>query len=204
MRLHPKSRASTDHRPGPNIARAAAMVPVNRPTTGCSSILRICEISNAATTAPATGVHRPTTRRSPARASEAELSATRNDGSPHSRRMPFAPHPARSWRSGGKTTNTQAGCGAPRPTAARAGCPESCSASRAPVVSSSPTTTQRSRPSAAAMSSRSRRYGTGGCRSPTPRARAAGFRRLRSTRLTLDGCAARERPGRATTSARTP
>jgi len=86
MRLHPKSRASTDHRPGPNIARAAAMVPVNRATTGCSSILRICEIANAATIAPATGVHRPTTRRSAARPSEAELSATRNDGSCHSLR----------------------------------------------------------------------------------------------------------------------
>jgi len=86
MRLHPKSRASTDHRPGPNIARAAAIVPVNRPTTGCSSTLRICEISITATTAPATGVHRPTTRRSPARASEAELSAMPNNGSCHSLR----------------------------------------------------------------------------------------------------------------------
>jgi hypothetical protein len=84
MRLHPKSRASTDHRPGPNIASAAAMVPVNRPTTGYSSTLRICEISITATTAPATGVHNPTTRRSPARASDAELSAIRNDGSCHS------------------------------------------------------------------------------------------------------------------------
>ena len=83
MRLHPKSRASTDQRPGPNIARAAAMVPVSRPTTGCSSNLRICEISIRATTAPATGVHSPTTRRSPGRASDAELSAMRNDGSCH-------------------------------------------------------------------------------------------------------------------------
>jgi hypothetical protein len=54
MRLHPKRRASTDHRPGPNIARAAAMVPVNRPTTGCSSTLKICETSITATTAPDT------------------------------------------------------------------------------------------------------------------------------------------------------
>jgi hypothetical protein len=83
MRLHPKSRASTDHRPGPNIASAAAMVPVNRPTTGCSSTRRTCEISIRATTAPATGVHSPTTRRSPGRARDAELSAMRNDGSCH-------------------------------------------------------------------------------------------------------------------------
>ncbi len=59
MRFHPKSRASTDQRPGPSIARAAAMVPANRPTNGCSATLRICEISITATTVPASGVHSP-------------------------------------------------------------------------------------------------------------------------------------------------
>jgi len=37
---------ATDHRPGPNIARPPAMAAANRHTSGSSSALRICEISN--------------------------------------------------------------------------------------------------------------------------------------------------------------
>ena len=75
MRFQPKSLASIDQRPGPNIASAAAMVPANRPTNGCSPKLRSSDISIRATTAPATGVHRPAARRSPDIASDAEVSA---------------------------------------------------------------------------------------------------------------------------------
>jgi hypothetical protein len=55
MRVHPKSRASTDQRPGPNIARPAAMAADSRHTSGFPSTLSIGEISIRATTAPARG-----------------------------------------------------------------------------------------------------------------------------------------------------
>jgi hypothetical protein len=65
MRFHPKSRASTDQRLGPNIVRPPAMAADNRHTIGSSSTLRICEISIRATTAPATGVHSPANSSNP-------------------------------------------------------------------------------------------------------------------------------------------
>ena len=71
MRFHPKSRASTDNRPGPSIVSAAAMVAASRRPTGGSSVVRISEISTTATTAPATGVHSPANSRNAASASDA-------------------------------------------------------------------------------------------------------------------------------------
>jgi len=65
MRFHPKRRASTDHKPGPNIARAAPMVPSRRATHRSPASVRICEISITATNVPATGVHIPGIRRIP-------------------------------------------------------------------------------------------------------------------------------------------
>lgn len=84
MRFHPKSRASTDQRPGPNIARAPAMVAARRHTTRPSSTVRICEISRMAASVPARGVHSPASRRSPDPTRDAELSVVWNGGSLHS------------------------------------------------------------------------------------------------------------------------
>ena len=66
MRFHPKSRASTDQRPGPNIVSAPAIVAARRRPTGGSPVVRISRIATTATTAPATGVHSPAMRRSAA------------------------------------------------------------------------------------------------------------------------------------------
>ena len=84
MRFHPNSRASTDHRPGPNIARAAAVVPARRHTNRSSPDVRIWEISITAMTAPAKGVHSPAASRSPEPASDAAGRAIGNAGSVHS------------------------------------------------------------------------------------------------------------------------
>jgi hypothetical protein len=65
MRLHPKRRASMDHRPGPNIARAPPMVPSRRATHRSPARVRMWEISIEATNVPATGVHSPGIRRIP-------------------------------------------------------------------------------------------------------------------------------------------
>ena len=64
-RLQPKRRASTDHIPGPNIARAAPIVPSKRGTMWSPGSVRICHISIKATRVPAIGVHSPGIRRIP-------------------------------------------------------------------------------------------------------------------------------------------
>ena len=66
MRLHPKRRASMDHRPGPNIARAAAAVPNSSHTHLSPATVSIFQISINATEVPTIGVHRPTISRIPA------------------------------------------------------------------------------------------------------------------------------------------
>ena len=85
MRFHPKSRASIDTRPGPSIASAPAMVAARRRPTGGSPVVKISEIATTATTAPATGVHNPAMRRSPATASNAQATIVCNGGSLQSR-----------------------------------------------------------------------------------------------------------------------
>ena len=64
-RFHPKRRASIDHIPGPNMARAAPMVPIRRGTHGSFGNARICHASINATSVPAMGVHSPGIRRIP-------------------------------------------------------------------------------------------------------------------------------------------
>ena len=64
-RFHPKRRASTDQKPGPNIARAPPIVPSRRATHRSPASVRICQISIEATNVPATGVHSPAVRRIP-------------------------------------------------------------------------------------------------------------------------------------------
>jgi len=66
MRFHPKRRASTDQPPGPSSARAAPRVPskiLGHGSPGCENAFHSAMI---ATTAPAMGVHKPTSRSSPA------------------------------------------------------------------------------------------------------------------------------------------
>ena len=80
MRFHPKSLASSDQRPGPNMASAAAIVAVNRCANGSPSDVTIREISITATAIPAKGVHSPATRSSPGPAKDTKVSVA--GGSP--------------------------------------------------------------------------------------------------------------------------
>ena len=74
-RFHPKRRASTDHKPGPNIARAPATVPNRTEFNGSPARARICVIAIKAATVPAIGVHRPGMRRIPDAARNTEVMA---------------------------------------------------------------------------------------------------------------------------------
>ena len=84
IRFQPNSRASIDQRPGPNIARAPAMVAARRHTRRPSAAVRICEIWRMAASVPATGVHSPAVRRSPDPARDAEVSVVWTEGALHS------------------------------------------------------------------------------------------------------------------------
>jgi hypothetical protein len=66
MRFQPKRRASIDHSPGPNIARAAPAVPNKSQTHLSPGSIIIFQISMSATEVPTMGVHNPATRRMPA------------------------------------------------------------------------------------------------------------------------------------------
>jgi hypothetical protein len=81
MRLHPKSRASTDHTPGPNIARAAPKVAIRRYTNLCAGAVKTPQISVRATRVPTMGVYRPTIRRIPAPARRTGTTAVAMGGS---------------------------------------------------------------------------------------------------------------------------
>jgi hypothetical protein len=56
-RFHPNRRASTDHRPGPNMATAQPMVPSKTVTHRSPAIVMICQVSSNATKVPTMGVH---------------------------------------------------------------------------------------------------------------------------------------------------
>ena len=86
MRFHPKSRASSDQRPGPNMASAPAMVAAMRGAK-TSSDVRIWESSIAATAIPARGVHSPATRRSPGPARDTKVRLASNGGPVHSSQL---------------------------------------------------------------------------------------------------------------------
>jgi len=66
MRFHPKRRASMDHKPGPNIARAALTVPNSSQTHLSPGSVNIFQISMSAMDAPAMGVHKPAINSIPA------------------------------------------------------------------------------------------------------------------------------------------
>ena len=72
-RLHPKRRASIDHRPGLNIARAPPMVPSKRGTQRSPAMVMTCQASRKATNAPTMGVHSPESRRSPIPVNNADI-----------------------------------------------------------------------------------------------------------------------------------
>jgi hypothetical protein len=83
-RFHPNRRASTDHRPGPNMARAQAVVPSKTVTHRSPAIVMICQVSSNATKTPTMGVHRPGMRRSPDPARNAEINVVVRGGFLHS------------------------------------------------------------------------------------------------------------------------
>jgi hypothetical protein len=63
MRLHPNRRASTDHAPGPNIARAAPEAAIRRYSKLCPCAMNIPPTSINATSVPTITVYKPTTRK---------------------------------------------------------------------------------------------------------------------------------------------
>ena len=83
MRFHPKSRASTDQRPGPNIAKAPPMVAAKRQTNESSPMV-IRQISIMATSVPVRGVHSPAMRRSPDAVRDTDVSVVCIGASLHS------------------------------------------------------------------------------------------------------------------------
>jgi hypothetical protein len=83
-RFHPNRRASTDHRPGPNMATAQPMVPSKTVTHRSPAIVMICQVSSNATKVPTMGVHRPGMRRSPDPARNAEIIVVVTGGLLHS------------------------------------------------------------------------------------------------------------------------
>ena len=66
MRFQPNKRASIDHKPGPNIARAAPAVPSRSQTHLSPGSVKIFQASMSAIELPTMGVHKPTTSSIPA------------------------------------------------------------------------------------------------------------------------------------------
>jgi len=86
-RFHPKRRASTDHRPGPNIATAAPTVPSKRGTQWSPVVVIICQVSAKAIKVPAMGVHSPGISSKPNPARNAEVTIVGIGGSRHSKEV---------------------------------------------------------------------------------------------------------------------
>ena len=84
MRFQPKRRASIDHKPGPNIARAAPAVPSSSQTHLSPGSIMIFQISISATEVPTMGVHNPAIRRMPAPIASTAGMVTFKGGSIHS------------------------------------------------------------------------------------------------------------------------
>jgi hypothetical protein len=82
-RLQPKRRASTDHKPGPNMARAAPVVPNISHSHLSPDNTSIFPTSVRATEAPAMGVHKPAMSRIPAPIKSMAGSVTFIEGSTH-------------------------------------------------------------------------------------------------------------------------
>jgi hypothetical protein len=80
IRFHPKSRASTDHVPGPSSAKAAPMVPNKMLAHGSAGCEMAFQNPKTATSAPAMGVHKPASKSIPV--AIASTSATGSIGGP--------------------------------------------------------------------------------------------------------------------------
>jgi len=72
-RFHPKRRASMDHNPGPNIARASPMVPKNSGVDRIATRVSTCKTEINATDVPAIGVQRPRIKSIPETSRNAEI-----------------------------------------------------------------------------------------------------------------------------------
>lgn len=80
-RFHPNRRASTDHPPGPTMARAEAQIPQRTYIHGSWRCEKRIIIWNTPARIPATGVHNPMIRRTPARTSTPEITEEKLSGS---------------------------------------------------------------------------------------------------------------------------
>ena len=87
MRFHPKRRASTDHAPGPIIAKAAARVAAKRKAHVSFGTANIFQSSTSATMVPAIGVHNPARRRIPAPINNTDAVASSEEGCLISRKL---------------------------------------------------------------------------------------------------------------------
>lgn len=81
MRFHPNRRASIDHRPGPNIARAAPNVATRMYSVLGACAVRKANVSVRATRVPTIGVNSPRVRRIPAVVRRADTIAVAAGGS---------------------------------------------------------------------------------------------------------------------------
>ena|SRR3974390_1781385 len=88
MRFHPKRRASMDHKPGPNIARAAPALPNSSQKDLSPASVNIFQISINAIEVPMMGVHKPMIISIPAPIRSAAGIVTLMGGrSPHNREL---------------------------------------------------------------------------------------------------------------------
>jgi len=75
-RFQPKRRASTDHNPGPNMARAAPAVANSSQTHLSPGSASTFQISITATPVPAMGVHKPAMSKTPANIKRTDVTVT--------------------------------------------------------------------------------------------------------------------------------
>ncbi len=90
MRFHPKRRASTDHKPGPSIARAPPKVPRRSATNGSPRCARLRKASKKTMKLPTMGVHNPGIRRIPEKphaTNNRRLAGRSCDGMEYARRI---------------------------------------------------------------------------------------------------------------------
>jgi hypothetical protein len=80
MRFHPKRRASTDHEPGPNIARAAPRLASRKYAILSAGVVKNRMTASRATSAAIMGVKNPIISRTPAQTRSTDTIAVRIRG----------------------------------------------------------------------------------------------------------------------------
>jgi len=93
IRFHPKSRASTDHTPGPSSANAAPRIAMRTQIHGFARLEAACTNARIASSVPAIGVHKPTITSSPTAMVITCSVAGPNGGAPRNARTPRATTP---------------------------------------------------------------------------------------------------------------